>query len=46
LGERVLVGLGGDAMGDVADLELGIPEQVGGPGGDEGAGDLEQLLLD
>src|SRR5262249_62136363 len=45
LGEPLLVGLGGDAVGQLADLELGGAEQVGRLGSGEGAGDLQQLLL-
>ena len=40
-----LVGLGGDAEGEVADLELGLAEEGGGVGTDEGAGHLEQLVF-
>jgi hypothetical protein len=41
----LLIGLGGDAQEDLADLELGSAEEVGGVGADQGAGDLEELLF-
>jgi hypothetical protein len=41
----LLVGLGGDAEDEVADLELGGAEEGGVGGDDEQAGDLEEFVL-
>src|SRR5262249_38191762 len=35
-----LVGAGGDEVGEVTELQLGVAEEGGGGGGGEGAGDL------
>jgi hypothetical protein len=45
LSEEGLVGLGADAVDEVADLEFGVAEEGGIVGGDEGAGDGEELFI-
>jgi len=45
LTQALLVGLGGDLEREVADLELGGAEEGLGVAVEQGAGDLEQLLL-
>ena len=40
-----LVGLGGDAVAEVSDGELGVAEEGGVVAGDEGAGDGEDVLI-
>ena len=40
-----MVGFGGDAMADSADGELGVAEEGGVVGGDEGAGDVEDVVV-
>jgi hypothetical protein len=39
------VSLGGDAMADVADGELGVAEERGVVGSDEGTGDVENVVV-
>ena len=41
----VLVGFGGDLEDEVADLKFGVAEQGRRAAVDEGAGDLEELVL-
>jgi hypothetical protein len=46
LSQLYLVGLGGGAQHEVADLELGGAKQLAGTGTHQGTGHLEQLLVD
>ena len=41
----LLIGFGGNAEDDIADLELVGPEQGGGGGPDQSAGDLQDIRL-
>ncbi len=41
----LLIGFGGDAVAEVADGELGVAEEGGVIGGDEGAGDVEDVVV-
>jgi len=45
LSEEGLVGLGAEAVDEVAEVELGVAEEGGLVGGDEGAGDGEEFVV-